>query len=560
MSGAPTRTADAITIQVVARLRVAAVIGMAAFGSFVAHPSSRAAWLFVIFGLVGVPWSCAVLFAADRPGSRLAELGGPVGDVLALFCLQTLAPASGGGVLLGYVLIVIFALYTAGRPVAAALGAAALGLTVLAQATLPAGDRLPTAVVVAFGLVLAAVVSLFERIVILQLRAAAHSERLQGQADAILSRVADGVVVTDPAGRVLLSNPAAQRLSGRRDDEAVGLSCSEVLGLHIGERALDCATSCPLLESAEGPEAALGCEVWRTDTTGRRQPLLANASAVFGNDGRLLEVVHSLRDITRIKQAEEAKTLFLATASHELKTPLTVINGFAQTLLTYPDLDPSGKAQALEAIGRRAQELASIVDRLLLSSRIEAGRVEVAVTETGVAAILEERTSSLSVTTGREIGLELDPGLPDVMADEAAVVTIVDHLLDNAIKYSPRGGEVTVRVFDAEDVVRIDISDHGFGMEPEEAARCFDKFWQAESTDLRRFGGTGIGLYIVRSLVEAMNGGIGVCSKKGAGSTFTVSLPKAEVPPPEPQPAGAGESTSIREFMRQIGVPERSSP
>ena len=110
------------------------------------------------------------------------------------------------------------------------------------------------------------------------------------------------------------------------------------------------------------------------------------------------------------------------------------------------------------------------------------------------------------------------------------------------------------------DEVLIEISDAGIGMELEEAAHCFDKFWQAESTDLRRYGGTGIGLYIVRSLVEAMAGRIGVTSERGVGSTFTIALRQARKPTAEAAAPGVGESTSIREFMRQLGVPERSAP
>jgi two-component system phosphate regulon sensor histidine kinase PhoR len=103
-------------------------------------------------------------------------------------------------------------------------------------------------------------------------------------------------------------------------------------------------------------------------------------------------------------------------------------------------------------------------------------------------------------------------------------------------------------------LVHVEVRDEGVGLAPEEAARCFDKFWQAESTDVRRFGGTGIGLYIVRSLVEAMGGRVDVSSELGKGTTFVIRLRTADEPDARPMP-GTGESTSIREFMRQIGVP-----
>jgi signal transduction histidine kinase len=299
--------------------------------------------------------------------------------------------------------------------------------------------------------------------------------------------------------------------------------------------------------------------VWR-DTGDRRQPILANATAVCDDDGVVVEVVHSLRDVTKLKESEEAKTLFLATASHELKTPLTVIRGFVETMLT-SDMDDDRRTIALNAIHRRSIELGDIVDRLLLSSRIEAGRVELLVTDVPLRDVLEERALALGAATGRVVELDLDPAIGSVRGEEAALATVFEHLIDNAVKYSPDGGAVRVGATSAGERVVITVTDDGIGMDAEQAAHCFDKFWQAESGDVRRFGGTGIGLYIVRSLVEAMAGRISVRSEPDAGATFVVELLPGGAQEPEPDGdgdrRGVGESTMIREFMRQIGVPER---
>ncbi|HWW52847.1 MAG TPA: PAS domain-containing sensor histidine kinase [Acidimicrobiales bacterium] len=559
---APRPGADTVAVRAVARLRAALALGVAAAGSFIPNLSHRVATLFVVLGLLWVPWACAVLFAADRANDRFARFGGPVGDVLAIFSLQAFLPGSETGALLGYLVVVGFTLYTVGRPAAALLSALTLALTLVAQELVARGDRLQVSEVVPFSAALVALVFLFDRTVVVQRRAAAHTEILQGQADAILARVADGVVVTDAMGCVKLWNSAAQRLTGHPEDEGADMRCEEMLGLHAGERPLRCRGTCGLLELGEGAGAELGWEVWRFDRSGRRQPLLANAECVTDADGVVVEVVHSLRDVTRLKQAEEAKTLFLATASHELKTPLTVIKGFAETLLTYPETAADTREVALAAILRRSEELTKIVDRLLLSSRIESGRIQIDVEAVYLGSILEERTAALAGATGRDIDCSIAPDLPPVLGDEASLTTIVDHLLDNALKYSPDLGPVSVvaRVVDSDLGVRLDITDHGIGMMAEEAAACFDKFWQAESSDLRRFGGTGVGLYIVRSLVDAMEGRIDVSSELGQGTTFSVWLPRAQVGGPpeaeaEPVTAGVGESSSIREFMRQIGVP-----
>jgi PAS domain S-box-containing protein len=392
------------------------------------------------------------------------------------------------------------------------------------------------------------------------------------KSEAILARVGDAIIVTGARGDIREWNPAAEIIIGTGAAVAKGKLCSDIMGLHEGERALDCRERCPLLQE----RAATGVvpdpetherEVWRRGSTGRRQPLLASAAPIIGPDGQVGGVVHSLRDITRLKQADEAKTLFLATASHELKTPLTVIQGFAQLLASKRWNNEEDRSVALEAIERRARELNRIVERLLLSSRIEAGRVEVHLGEADVEPILRERTEAMGAATGRDITITIPTPLPRVLADMDAFATIIDHLLDNAVKYSPDGGGIDVHAEESGSRLLVRISDHGIGMDRDQADRCFEKFWQAESNDVRRFGGTGIGLYIVRSLVEAMGGTIRAESVAGKGTTFEMKLATqsylapvvAAAPAPE-KPNHAGEPSMVREFMRQIGVPPRSRP
>ncbi|MBV9368308.1 MAG: PAS domain-containing protein, partial [Frankiales bacterium] len=409
-----------------------------------------------------------------------------------------------------------------------------------------------------FLIALVALLSLVDRTTLLQARATTTSARLQSRADTIVAHVADAVVVTDSTGGVLQCNAAAERVIGAAEGPG-SQHCQGFLGLYRGERGLDCSSGCALLR--ERVEGEFGVEVWRRTADGRRQPLLADAAEVVGVDGRT-EVIHSLRDISRIKQAEEAKTLFLATASHELKTPLTVITGFASTLIRYTDLDEGTRTDALHAIHGRAQELTRIVERLLLSSRIEAGRLELTLEDVDVVPIVQDRARAFGAAMARTVETDIAANLPHVYANSHAVVTVIDHLIDNAAKYSPGGEPVLVRAYGDDERIRIAVSDKGIGMDAEQAEHCFERFWQAEATDVRRFGGTGIGLYIVQSMVEAMGGTIAVESAKGVGSTFTITLLTsaavlAGVPAQKAAGPDVGESTSIREFMRQIGVPER---
>ncbi len=207
-------------------------------------------------------------------------------------------------------------------------------------------------------------------------------------------------------------------------------------------------------------------------------------------------------------------------------------------------------------------ELSRIVERLLLSSQIESGHKTVSLAQAEIGDVVQERALTIATTTGRTISTQIPSDVPLVLTDERALATVVDHLLENAVKYSPGGETVNLGVSFDDKSVRIEISDHGIGMNPEQVAHCFDKFWQGETTDVRRFGGTGIGLFIVQSLVEAIGGRIEVDSQVGVGTRFRVALPR-HIPTATPEPstaAGAGERSMVREFMKQIGVPQRTAP
>lgn len=554
------------TIRVAAAVRagvaaVAATTGLIGAG----HWSRSVSGLFLFIGLVWLPLTLVLLLLSsprhdrrDRlasPAGRLLLYGGPVGDVLIVFVAQSLVPSAWGVFLLADALAVSVAASLWSTRKAWMLLGACVALTVLAQAIVAPADRMAVGLQVIFALALGGLVVVVERIARDHRRTAVTSRRIQQKAETILSLVADGIVVTDGDGVVLECNPAGERLMARDGRSAVGLPCRQALGLREGERAFDCRAGCPLLQPAG--EAGPGREVWRQLPDGRRLPLLASAFAVTDQHGDI-EIVHSLRDITRLKEADEAKTLFLATASHELKTPVTVISGFAETILRFPAMPEERRAEAIEAIHRRALELSAIVDRLLLSSKIEGGRVTLDLHPVDVRPLLVERANAIQDASGRHIILRPAAHSLVALADPRGLRTIVDHLLDNAIKYSD-GGPVVLAGHRASGAVEIVVSDIGIGMDEEQATHCFDKFWQAESTDVRRFGGTGIGLYIVSCMVDAMGGTIAVETAVGRGSTFTVCLPEALTDGAGEPHAGdsdgcGAQGPGTRNVTRQLGV------
>jgi signal transduction histidine kinase len=383
--------------------------------------------------------------------------------------------------------------------------------------------------------------------------------QVSGKADAILASIASEVIVTSPTGRIREWNPAAARTFGCHDNSRGG-RCADVLGLNLGMRQLHCEDGCALLGV---PPTEAAADLWRLDRNGHRQPLLGSASPVLDEDGVPVEIVHSFRDISAIRAADEAKTMFLATASHELKTPLTVIRGFAQ-MLQLDGVDEDKRIHAIKAIEARAEQLAGIVDRLLMSSRIDAGRIDLDLDLIDIEPVIRERARAVEGATGRLVVIDVGPALPPVYADADAVTTVIDHLLDNAVKYSPGGGSLAIsaRRDTGGDGVIIAVADRGIGMTPEQVEHCFERFWQAEGNDVRRFAGSGIGLYIVRSLVEGMGGTASVASEPGEWTVFSFRL-RTEAPSPasedEPEPpdegSDLGQASMIREYMRLVGVP-----
>jgi PAS domain S-box-containing protein len=541
-------------VRLVARGRVVVATMAVIVGSLLPSGNPRRDTFLYVLGVFWVPWSGWLALDADRHPPRFTRLAGAAGDMAVLLALGTLLEGWLVGVGTGCGVVVMMAAYSGSVVEGVGLSMTSLAVFTVASYRTPPNDVPRPVLLVIYAVVLAVLLVILARGSSQRRRFTAQSERLMGRSAAVLERVADGVIVTDAAGNVLEANPAARRIMAGADARASARHCDELLGLQLGERPLDCSRGCALLRLDGNGGAAEGKEVWRMTPDGRRQPLLANVCAISNDHGEVEEVVHSLRDITTLKQADEAKTLFLATASHELKTPLTVIRGFGEMLLDSPDLSAEA-SRAAEVIVRRTEELSTIVDGLLLSSRIEAGRLDLDLCDLQVAPILRERGESLMAATGRTVTVDVPDDLPDVQADPAAVTTVVDHLLDNAVKYSPGGGPVTLRADAGAEHVRVHVVDTGLGMDSEQAARCFDKFWQAESTDQRRFRGTGIGLYIVRSLVEGMGGTIDVQSVRGRGTTFTVTLRRSGLELAATVSVLAGEDSIVREFMRQLGLP-----
>lgn len=233
-----------------------------------------------------------------------------------------------------------------------------------------------------------------------------------------------------------------------------------------------------------------------------------------------------------IQEANRLKTEFVSMVSHELRTPLTSIQGFAELLLEGGEI-AGEKRESLTIVKKNADRLLGLINDLLDLARMEAGRIELHRTSLDLARLIREAAGSLRplIEAKRQrLRLDLGDALPAVWADADRVTQILTNLISNAHRYTPVAGSITVAARRDDRFVRVDVSDTGIGLSPEEQAQLFTKFFRAHDRSPHAAGGTGLGLVITRLLVELHGGQITLSSAPGQGSTFTFSLPALESP------------------------------
>ncbi len=223
------------------------------------------------------------------------------------------------------------------------------------------------------------------------------------------------------------------------------------------------------------------------------------------------------------------KSDFVSTVSHELRSPLAVIEGFAKTLVAHFDeLDRATERESLEIILSKSMALERLIENILDMSCIEEGRLEVRREKVDLGQICKQVCSEQARTsTAHRFRIAVPDSLPPVIADKEKVEVALVNLMGNAIKYSPGGGLITMVIAPNDREAKVMVKDEGIGIPPDQLGKIFDRFYQVESGETRAYPGSGLGLYITRELVEAMGGTIQVESKPGKGSTFIFTLPLA---------------------------------
>ena len=325
-----------------------------------------------------------------------------------------------------------------------------------------------------------------------------------------LQFVGDGVFLVDGDGIVRLWNPAAARTFRVRPERAIGR--------HVTESIDDWGM---LTSRVAGARRA---ETLPLNVKGEERWVSVSAARFAGG------TVYAFRDVTQEHAIEQLRSDFVSTVSHELRTPLAAIYGAALTLQRDDvRLEESQRSGLLDVISSEADRLARIVNDILWASRLDSGQMGMAIQSCDAEALTMQVVDALRTHTPEGIVLAVDaePGLPPVAADPDKLRQVLTNLVDNATKYSPDGGHVYVLVTRSGNRIRFRVQDEGLGIPPSEQARIFEKFFRLDPNLTRGVGGTGLGLYICRELVQRMHGRIGVNSDGSTGSTFWVELPVA---------------------------------
>ncbi|MBI2843441.1 MAG: HAMP domain-containing protein [Armatimonadetes bacterium] len=334
--------------------------------------------------------------------------------------------------------------------------------------------------------------------------------------ETILTTMVDGIVVTDESGTITLFNKASEGIFQRRAEEVVGKSIAEA-DLHpelskVVRETLQTQRLARKELRLPGPD---------------RVSLSAYSSPVKDQSLNVRGAVVVLHDLTEIRRHEKAQKEFVANVSHELRTPITAVLVTAEALLSGAKDDPKLLQRFLGTLVSESERLSLLIDDLLEIAKREAGQRKIRKTEVAIRDVVE-RVFSLCKGAAQRNQITVTVDLPDIVifADEQQIEQVLANLLDNAIKYTPQGGLVTVTAVEEDESVSLSVSDTGIGIPQGEVSRVFERFYRVDKARSRQLRGTGLGLSIVKDIVEAHGGTVTVQTMLGEGSTFTVTLPR----------------------------------
>ncbi len=336
--------------------------------------------------------------------------------------------------------------------------------------------------------------------------------------DSILASMREGVIATDMDQRMISLNPAAARMFGVSAAAMAGRSIVELIRNHEFQSLID-----RCLASGERLESDI------TYHQGTERTLNVHAAPLLDPLHKRLGMLVVISDVTQLRRLENMRRDFAASVSHEIKTPLTAIKGFVETLCTGDLADPEETRRFLSIIDRHVNRLATIIEDLMKLSRIEQDDdiQQIGREACGIAAVLDTAVG-LCREMSREKGIDVRVACPADLSgcfDATLLEQAAVNLLDNAIKYSPAGSTVWIEAHCADGEIRIDFRDEGMGIARKHLPRLFERFYRVDKARSRKLGGTGLGLAIVKHIAQAHGGSVSVESELEKGSVFTLHLP-----------------------------------
>jgi PAS domain S-box-containing protein len=345
--------------------------------------------------------------------------------------------------------------------------------------------------------------------------------------DAIIEASADGVMILDAAHHITVFNRALAQMTGVSAAQALHAPHDDVIQLHDKRAGMTLAEA----EAGGWPLVGGGSLYVEGDferPDGMHVSVGITYAPLFDREGRLVNIVGVVRDITRFREAEELKSTFISIISHELKTPVALIKGYAGTLRREDARwDATTVRSSAAVIEEEADRLTQLIDNLLDASRLQAGGLKLNLSDVSLDRMAQQLADKFRTQTNQHtLTADFPRGMPIIQADAARLEQVLSNLIGNAIKYSPQGGAIRVTGRVLPDEVIVSVSDEGIGIPSEEQERIFDRFYRVDDALSRRTAGSGLGLYLAKAVVEAHGGRIWVESAPGHGASFSFALPR----------------------------------